>query len=183
MPEHDHDHDDDHDHDADHDHDVVERERVVERPVGTRTVATGPSGAGLAVRVVLTLAGAALMIVSAFLEWAGDSAGIDLGVDVLWTATPNTEPNFIESVGFVAIVLGLIAIVGLAPRTGVLTSLAGALGIVAFILFVVSIYRIEGDFGVQDVALGGWLLLAGGVVALIGGFFGARPTAVVTTTA
>ena len=181
MPEHDHDHDDDHDHDADHE--VVERERVVERPVGTRTVATGPSGAGLAVRIVLTLAGAALMIVSAFLDWTEGFAGIDLGVDVLWTATPNTEPNFIASVGFVAIVLGLIAIVGLALRTGVLTSLAGALGIVAFILFVVSIYRIEGDFGVQDVALGGWLLLAGGVVALIGGFFGARPTAVVTTTA
>ena len=181
MPEHDHDHDDDHDHD--HDHEVTERERIVERPVGTRTVAAGPSATGLLTRVVLTLIGAALMIVSAFLDWVESATGIDLGVDVLWTTTPETNADFIASAGFVAIVLGLIAIVGLAPRTGVLTSLAGALGIVAFILFVVSIYRTEGDFGIQDIAIGGWLLLAGGVVALIGGFFGARPAAVVTTTA
>jgi hypothetical protein len=183
MPEHDHDHNDDHDHD--HDHGVTERERVVERPVGTRAVATGPSPAGLAVRVILTLAGAGLMIVSAFLDWIGDLTGVDLGVDVLWTTSPETEADFIASAGFVAIILGLIAIVGLAPRTGVLTSLAGALGIVTFILFVVTIYRTEADIeaGIGDVELGGWLLLAGGVVALIGGFFGARPAAVVTTTA
>ena len=80
------------------------------------------------------------------------------------------------------LVLGLVAIVGLAPRTGWLTSLAGALGIVVFVLLLVEMYRAPGNLTVSDLDPGAWVGLAGSVVVLIGGFFGARTTAVVTTT-
>ena len=80
------------------------------------------------------------------------------------------------------LVLGLLAIVGLAPRTGWLTSLAGALGIAVFVMLLVQLYRAPGNLTVSDLDPGAWLGLAGSVVALIGGFFGARTTTVVTTT-
>ena len=51
-------------------------------------------------------------------------------------------PEFATSLGLVVIVLGLLAIVGLVPRTGWLTSLAGLLAIAVFVLGVVTLYRV-----------------------------------------
>ena len=132
-------------------------------------------------RILLTLAGAAGLIVSAFLPWItgtqGDVEGVNLDVRTVWIpqrAYAPTEANFVETMGFAAIVLGLIAIIGLAPRSGWLTRLAGAIGIIGFILFVIQLYRSSGNFDVSDLQLGAWLLLAGSVLALIGGFLGTR---------
>jgi len=135
----------------------------------------------LAVRIVLTLAGAAAMIVSLFMNWVRGQLATDLSVRALVQTSQVRNPNFVESIGFVMLVLGLLAIVGLAPRTGWLTSLAGALGIVVFVLLLVQLYRAPSNLTVSDLDVGAWVGLAGGVVALIGGFFGARTTAVVTS--
>ena len=140
------------------------------------------SWAGLAVRIVLTLVGAAGMIVSLFMNWVRGQLATDISVRALFQTNQVRNLNFVESIGFVMLVLGLVAIVGLAPRTGWLTSLAGALGIVVFVLLLVEMYRAPGNLTVSDLDPGAWVGLAGSVVVLIGGFFGARTTAVVTTT-
>lgn len=144
------------------------------------TAGPGMDWAGLAARVLLTLVGAAGLIVGAFMDWIQGTTGVDLDIRSLWeTGFDQESETFLATVGFVAIVLGLLAIVGLAPRSGWLTRIAGALGIVLFVLFAIQLYR--ADLTVEDMDPGAWVALAGGVVALIGGFFGTRRTVVATT--
>jgi hypothetical protein len=139
-------------------------------------------------RIVLTLVGAGLLIASAFLDWLGFARlapqGTDVPIQFLWSPDEREAPAFFESMGFVVIVLGLLAIVGLIPRTGVLTSLAGALGVAAFVLCVVTLYRVTpDDLGIGELGIGAWLLLVGGIVAMVGGLTGARSVAVSATPA
>jgi hypothetical protein len=131
---------------------------------------------GLAVRIVLTLAGAAAMIVSSFLDWVRGQGASDISVRALWSQRFGHEGSWLTTVGAVLVALGVIAIIGLAPRTGWLTSLAGALGIGVFALLLVQVYRAE--LTVSDLDPGAWVGVIGAVVALIGGFFGPRTTVV-----
>jgi uncharacterized Tic20 family protein len=147
-------------------------------PAPTPATARAGTMGSIAARVLLTLLGAAGMIVGAFLEWLPRVDGTKIPDKALISTNALQTTSFVASVGFVMIVLGLIAIVGLAPRTGVLTSLAGALGIVALVLFVITLYRLPGDFGVGTLRVGAWVCLAGSVLALVGGFLGARPRVV-----
>jgi hypothetical protein len=170
-----------HDADADHVDDRVEHEHPERVAAHEGTVARpGMDWAGMATRVLLTLVGAAGLIVSAFMDWIQGSSGVNLDVTALWESGFDQESEtFIATVGFVAIVLGLLAILGLAPRSGWLTRIAGALGIVLFVLFAIQVYR--ADLAVEDIQAGAWVALAAGVVALIGGFFGTRQAVVATT--
>jgi hypothetical protein len=134
-----------------------------------------------ALRVVLTVLGGGLLIASAFLGWlAFEDApkGTEVPIQFLWSPAEREVPEFATSLGLVVIVLGLLAIAGLVPRTGWLTSLAGLLAIAVFVLGVVTLYRVEGEgahLGIDDLAIGAWFVLGGGVLALIGGLFGRRP--------
>jgi hypothetical protein len=133
-------------------------------------------GGTLATRMVLTIIGAAGMIIGAFLKWLdqADQIGTQIEVQILWSLQVAGESNFITSVGFVCIVLGLLALLGLAFRTGWLTRVAGALAIVVFVLYAITVYRVPGDAGVGNIGIGPWVVLAGGILALIGGFLGTR---------
>jgi hypothetical protein len=155
-------------------------------PVAPASPSPGYGWAGLAVRAVLTLTGAAGLIVGGFLDWIRGIAGVDLTGRAFIQTTFRHGKAFVTSAGFVMIVLGLLAIIGLALRSGWLTRVSGVLGVVGFVLFVVQVYR--ASLTVSDVQAGAWIALAGGIVALIGGFFGTRrvvvagpapPTAVV----
>jgi hypothetical protein len=156
----------------------ADRPVVADRPVGVAPVARPvarprPDWTGLALRIVLTLAGAAGLIVGAFMDWVQGSMGTEIGVRALWASRFGVAA-FARSAGLVMIVLGLVALVGLAPRTGWLTRLAGALGIVAFVLFTIELYRAPGGLSLATIRPGLWICLAGAVLALIGGFFGTR---------
>ena len=65
----------------------------------------------------------------------------------------------------------------LAPVSGWLTRLAGALGIIAFALFAIGVYRVPGG---QLIDAGAWICVAGSALALVGGFFRV-PRATVST--
>ena len=152
------------------------------RPVAvapTATTRARPSYGGLAVRIVLTLLGAAGLIVGAFMNVVHGTAGTNVPFRSLWT-TDLSGSAFITSLGFAMIVVGLVAIVGMALRTGALTSLAGALGIVGTILFLIEVNRANG--GLNGIDAGTWLWGIGSLLCLIGGFFGARREVVETTT-
>src|SRR5262249_30705913 len=126
------------------------------------TVRTGTPG--LVVRIVLTLLGAAGMIVGAFLRWIHHITGVQLDMRALWRTEFLSTSTFFRTVGFIVIVLGLLAIVGLAPRAGWLTRLAGVLGIVAFVLFTIELYRTPGRaFPDPSAWVGAWLTLLGSV--------------------
>ena len=131
--------------------------------------------ASLAIRVVLSLLGAVAMVGSAFLDWVERRAATELPLRGLIDTARNEGP-FSTSIGLAIIVLGLLAIVGLAPRSGWLTRLAGALGIALVVLFVIGLY--QRDLTLADLAVGGWVALIGSIVALVGGFFGTRTVVV-----
>jgi len=125
-------------------------------------------------RLVLTLVGAGALVVSAFMNWIRDVDGVNLNIRSLWqdNAIQLKTGSFVETVGFAVIVLGLVAIVGLAARSGWLSRLAGAVAVAGFVLFAIQVYR--ANLGVGDIQVGGWLTLIGGVVVLAGGFLGTR---------
>jgi hypothetical protein len=82
-------------------------------------------------------------------------------------------------VGFVALLLGAVAIIGLWPRVWWLTWVAGALAVAEATLFVVTAarasgYEEAGDMTVGDLQVGVWALVAGGVLSFIAGFLGRR---------
>ena len=139
------------------------------------TATTTPKYVPLGVRVVLTLVGAAGLIVGAFLTWIDGIRGTDLSIDALWRTTFHSTGQFVQTIGFASIVVGLVAIVGLAFASGWLTRLAGAVGIVGFVLFAIQVFR---DSGSHTWGAGGWLALAGSIVVLIGGFLGGHRTVV-----
>jgi hypothetical protein len=138
---------------------------------------------GMAARLILTLLGAAGMIYGAFLDWLMElspSRGIDADWSVFFTPNAGEAATIWSSAGFVIILLGVLAVVGLAFRTGWLTSLSGALAVAAMVMLAITFYRVaELDLGIQDFGVGAWLIVAGGLLALIGGFFGARQRVIV----
>ena len=99
----------------------------------------------MAARIALTLLGASGLIIGAFMNWIGGTRGVRLDDRALYQTTFTTTGQFWRTVGFAMIVLGLMAIVGLAARSGWLTRLAGALGMAGFVLFVIELYRAPTD--------------------------------------
>ena len=131
--------------------------------------------------VLFTLIGAAGMILSAFLEWIRPdrALGAEVSYRAFYRASFSTDAGLFRSVGAVAIALGLLAIVGLAFRSGWLIRLAGAAGIVGFALFTITMHRAGMDVP-ASLGVGLWLMLGGGLVAMFGGFFATRPRVVVS---
>ena len=145
----------------------------------TRAVDTAPSP-WLAVRVIFTVAAAVLLLVGSFFEWTGGTDGSALSIRSYWEQDAGTAEFFL-SAGLVTAICGAVAILGLAFRGGWLTRFAGAVALVAFTLMLIQMGRSGNLDGVQDVGMGLWLVLAGGVLALIGGFFPTTRTVAAST--
>jgi hypothetical protein len=123
------------------------------------------TGSGAAGRTLFALVGAGLIILGGVKEWVKGIPGTELSAQMLTKHAVRHADTLITSIGFLAIVLGLAAILGLATG-GWLTRLAGALGIVMFVLLVVQLYA--GGPALLP-GLGPWLVLVGGIVAVAGG--------------
>jgi hypothetical protein len=165
-----------HDHDQYDDDRVVDRDRVVERgPVRTVAGTTAPN----IIRLVLTILGAAGMIVGSFMAWVlntgnGSLVGTELPLRSFYRPVFAEGSSFISSPGAVMILLGLLALLGMAGWGGWLTRIAGALGIIALVLVVIEMNR-AGLALPNDIGPGMWVALGGSVIALIGGFFSVAP--------
>ena len=138
----------------------------------------------LVVRLLLTLLGVAGLTSGTVLVWLRPAhlTGLHLNyrafyaVRYLKVASSGSPGRLITSVGVVMIALAIVAAVGLVLRRGWLTSFAGLVAVVAFGLFYVTLHRARLSGGAHShVGIGAWVSLAGGVLALIGGFMGARP--------
>jgi hypothetical protein len=128
-------------------------------------VASEKSMGAMAGRVLLTLIGASGLVVGAFMEWVRGVRGMNLSIEALYSRELAQRADIPATVGFVALVIGIVAIVGLATG-GWLTRLAGALGIVVFVLLIIQLYL--GDTQLLP-GPGPWLILTGGMVAAVGG--------------
>jgi hypothetical protein len=146
---------------------------------GMRAVDTAPSP-WLAVRVLLTVGAAVLLLLGSFLEWTGGTEGGSLAIQNYWDPDAGSA-GFLASAGLVTAICGALIILGLAFRGGWLTRFAGAVALVAFTLMMVQMGRSGQLDTLEDVGIGLWLVLAGGVLALIGGFFPTTRTVASTT--
>jgi hypothetical protein len=158
-------------------------EPVTKRVAAPAAYEVRPALTSLAARMGLSIVGAAMMIVGAFLNWFDGvfrANGPGLGFNALWpTGSFRREGPFYESIAFIFLMLGLIALLGLASRSGALTRLAGALGLVAFVMYTVRLFRADEAFVPESIGIGAWLALAGSLTALIGGFMGTAREVVV----
>lgn len=130
---------------------------------------------GVTTRILLTALGAAGLIVGAFLNWTRDTQGTHLSWRALYQSTFGSTNDFVQTMGALAILVGLVALLGLADSTGWLTRLAGAVGIVGSVLFIIQVQR-SSDHNLQ---VGLWVALVGSVLCVFAGFGGARGTVVV----
>jgi hypothetical protein len=135
----------------------------------SKAVHTAPSP-WLAFRVIFTVAAAVLLLVGSFFEWTDGTDGSALSIQSYWEQDAGTAA-FFASAGLVTAICGAVAILGLAFRGGWLTRFAGAVALVAFTLMLVQMGRSGNLDSAQDIGMGLWFVLAGGVLALIGGFF------------
>lgn len=145
----------------------------------TRAVSEAPSP-WLAVRVILSVGAAVLLLVGSFLEWTNGTDGSALPVQSYWE-TGTGAVGFFSSAGLVTAICGAVIILGLAFRGGWLTRFAGAVALVAFTLAVIQKGRAGSLDSVQDLGIGLWLVLAGGALALLGGFFPTTRTVAAAT--
>jgi hypothetical protein len=132
-------------------------------------------------RLILTLIGAALLIVGAMLDWVNGIVGTSMSWEAFYRTTLSGGSRFITSAGAIVIGVAILGLIGLATRGGWLIRLAGALGIVAFVLFLIQAIRADVVNAVDDLQVGLWLILAGGVVTVIGGFLGGLKTVAAET--
>ncbi|HWC31795.1 MAG TPA: hypothetical protein VG709_01545 [Actinomycetota bacterium] len=165
----------------------------------------GPAPAPTIARIIMLVLAGALLIFGSFLTWIGlgqlgdvaaqlgqelpSTAGVNLEFSIYYSATQDPtgggEVNIFSSAGLVTIAAGGLALLGLLIPW--LARLGGAIGVIAFVAFVITLYRVEDQpgfsFGIGNVGIGMWMVLAGSILALIGGFLVARRTVVTSTAA
>lgn len=148
--------------------------RLTHEHVHDREVTVAPAAMAVQniVRIVLTVAGAVGVIIGAFMQWVGGQEGVTVAFRAYYRPT-FTDSAFLTSAGAVMILLGLIALLGLAMWGGWLSRVAGALGIIGFVLLLISIERAAGFELPEAIGLGLWVSFAGSVLVLISGFFSA----------
>ena len=130
-------------------------------------------------RSTVTALGALALIAGSFLEWIDIGIGVDItrtGFDLELPVYFNWDEvsladSFFTSAATVTIVLGALALMGVAGSRWVLARVAGILGVAAAVLLWLSLAN------TNDMLLGYWIVAAGAVLVTVGGFLPSRQTA------
>ena len=102
----------------------------------TRALSEAPSP-WLALRVILSVGAAVLLLLGSFLEWVDGPTG-PRSIRSYWETDAGTA-GFFMSAGLVTAICGAVIILGLAFKGGWLTRFAGAVALVAFTLVVIQL--------------------------------------------
>ena len=121
----------------------------------------------MVVRAILTLAGAAALVIAVFQPWIHGATGDSLAFEAYWKMNPATDANFWQSAGLLALGCALVGVLGLMTINGWITRLAGAVAIVGFGLIVIELARANATLP-DDIGAGLWWMLGGGAAMLIG---------------
>jgi hypothetical protein len=139
-------------------------------------ITTGrPFAAMSVVRFILTLAGAAALVIAVFQVWINSANGDALAFDAYWKMNPATDVNFWRSAALVPLGCAVLGVIGLMSLSGWISRLAGAIAIVAFGLIVVELARADATLP-DAIGSGLWWMLGGGVVLVIGSMVAPTPT-------
>jgi len=120
---------------------------------------------GVTARILLTGLGAAGLIVGAFLNWTRDVQGTHVSWRAVYQDTFGSTDSITQSIGGASILVGLLAVLGLADASGWLIRLAGAIGIIGTVLVIIQIQS-SSDHTMQ---VGLWFALVGSVLCVMGG--------------
>ena len=123
-------------------------------------------------RLLFTVLGIAALLIGAVLNWEGKLAGNKLTMRSLIQDDFTTRSDVLRTVGAVSALIAIVALLGLADRSGWLTRLAGILAVALFVMFAVQVFRHNGEnFTAAYHALrpGAWCQLGAGVLLLFGG--------------
>ena len=145
---------------------MSETVRTQDRAARTRVAAGRPFAALPALRVVATFVGAAMLLLAVFQTWIHTMNGDSLAFAAYWRIDPGSA-GFWRAAAVVPLGCAILAILGLTTLGGWITRLAGAVAIVAFMLVLVQLARTDATLP-DDIGAGLWLMLAGGVILLIG---------------
>src|SRR5438309_8050177 len=118
-------------------------------------------------RSFLSVVGAAGVIISAFTTWLNGQTAWGMPLSSLYSHSLDHAPKVGLAIGAILVLLGLLAILGLATN-GTLTRVAGALAILVFAGWAIQLYARHNPVG-QWPGLGAWLALMGGLAAATGG--------------
>ena len=130
------------------------------------TSRVGPTG--VTSRILLTVLGAAGLIVGAFLDWTRNLEGTHVSWRAVYQDTFGSTDNIVQSIGGISILIGLVALLGLADGSGWLVRLAGAVGLVGTVLFIIQVQR-SSDHSMQT---GMWFALVGSILCVAAGLSG-----------
>ncbi len=123
------------------------------------------------------IAGVVIIVGGTLLDWlsGSPSKALDIGIEIFWSVTSATDPSFFASAGFAVLAIGAITLIGAGTARGGLVVFGGMLAVTAFVLVIVSFYRVEvANLGIGDAGLGLWAILAGGVLAFTAGAMSRR---------
>jgi hypothetical protein len=127
----------------------------------------------IGLRVVLTLLGALIMILGAFLPWLFGERGLDVGYDEYASAafdaslaSPPSGLETVSSVAMPAIFFAGLALLGIFGK-GRLTRFAALLAVLLYVAFLITLVRAG-----EDAGIGLWAVIFGGVIAFVGGLLG-----------
>lgn len=120
---------------------------------------------GVTARILLTGLGAAGLIVGAFLDWTRNTQGTRVSWHAVYQDTFGGTNTITQSIGGASILLGLLAVLGLADASGWLIRFAGAIGIIGTVLVIIQIQS-SSDHTMQ---VGLWFALIGSVLCVMGG--------------
>ena len=151
---------------------MVEPQEARARPEGRAVTAGTTTGRAVGARILFTGLGAVALIIGGFQKWAGRVTGQRIHLKALVQSVDpagSAPARFLHSAGLLMVILGLIALAGLAFRSGWVTRAAGAAGVVAATLFLIQLYRTPGH---PAPGPGVWVCLAGGLLTAVAGFVG-----------
>jgi uncharacterized membrane protein YphA (DoxX/SURF4 family) len=165
----------------------------------------GPAPAATTLRIVLAFLGAAGLIAGSFLAWfrvggllgqalAATGQKLPTGIEIPFKAYysvtpggPSGDVSFFTSAGILTIVAGVLVLIGILVPW--LARLGGVIGLLAVVLFVITLYRAPTEpttglnLGIGNLGLGMWIILIGSLLALVAGFVRGERTVVTATSA
>jgi hypothetical protein len=130
--------------------------------------------------MVVGILAALLMALGAMVfDWLSGiaSKGTDASISIFWSPDTAGDATFVSSAGFVVLVFAVLTLIAAAMRRWGLVLYGGIVAVLAFLLVIITFYRVEGDpgVGIGDAGLGLWMILAGGILAIVAAVMGRRP--------
>ena len=127
------------------------------------------------------LAGVLMILGAVFFDWlsAFESKGTEASISIFWSPDTTGNASFFLSAGFVVLVFAALTMIAAALRRWGWVLYGGIVAVLAFVLVIVTFYRLGGDpgVGIGDAGLGLWMILAGGILGIVAAVRGRRPAA------